>query len=296
MVVSSGGCVTYQRGWRQDLPSCCSAGGRTCRTGSYFSGRRVSLAPDGFSLPFPLKGLLLTAHLLLSRESFATSRPELSALLWESADTAHAALNFRQLASRIRARQSELGIELLALKGGLVKVVPEVVSIDVLRFQRLVAISSPANVPELCILYGGDLLQGVEIEGEDCRIRIEAHRTRLRHLFIEEVCRHLGAPAVLDSSAAAGAAECVLEVDPYNERALRALMLALGRVNRPSLAREAYDRFAMRLRRDLGVVSQRSRLPIRPGAGLWRDDPRRRPEALRRAKPRRSRSGALAAT
>jgi DNA-binding SARP family transcriptional activator/tetratricopeptide (TPR) repeat protein len=208
---------------------------------------------EGRPVAFPAKGLVLAAHLILSREGYAMPRPEAAALLWEQADAAHAALNFRQLASRIRARQVELSLPMMALDGPVARLDPDAAAVDVMRFQRLVARPEPGHLGELCALYGGDFLQGTEVEGEDCRGRIETQRARLRAMFVEEACAQLEAPAALEPEAARSAAERVLEVDPYNERALRALVLALGRANRPALARDAYDSFTLRLRRDLGV-------------------------------------------
>jgi DNA-binding SARP family transcriptional activator/tetratricopeptide (TPR) repeat protein len=207
----------------------------------------------GNVVAYPAKGLVLAAHLALSKEAYAMSRPEAAALLWEGADAMHAGLNLRQLASRIRTRQDRLGLALLRLDGSTIRLDTSAAAIDVARLQRLVALSDACHLDELCALYGGDLLQGVELDGEDGRNRIETHRTRLRHLFIDEVCTQLDGPAAPNPETARAAAERVLDVDPYNERAMRALLLALGRASRPHLARQAYEAFLARLRSDLGV-------------------------------------------
>src|SRR3954453_10038778 len=180
---------------------------------------------NGVEVAYPGKGLLLASHLLLSHDGFSCSRQQAAALLWEAADGTHAALNLRQLASRVRARQAELRFDLLVFEGTTVRLDIDGVDIDVAALQRLIAQSDPHRLPRLCELYRGDLLESVEVDGAELRAWVETHRARLRNVFVEEVCGQLGAPCQpLDADLMRRAADAVLAIEPYEERAVRALL------------------------------------------------------------------------
>jgi DNA-binding SARP family transcriptional activator/TolB-like protein len=212
------------------------------------------LASDGKKVSFPEKALVLAAHLLLSKEAYTASRAEAALFLWEDADSPHAALNLRQLISRIRARQSELDLQLYAMDEDTIRIDAAAADVDLLAFHRLIAQGSQGHIEALCRAYGGDLLTGVDIAGAEARARMEAHRTRLRHLFVEEASTQLDSAGTgLPTRGMRAAAELVLDLDPYNERACRALLRALGREGQVRVAREVYTEFSSRLRAELGV-------------------------------------------
>ena len=208
----------------------------------------------GAGLAFPSKGLLLAARAVLSRDAGTISRISAANHLWEDTGPRHAAMNMRQLLTRLRARQAELGLGLFTFETRQIRVDPSGVTVDLVEFLQATGTGAPASLKRLCELYRGDLLSDVDIAGEQCRGEVETDRSRLRHLFVETVGAGLARPVTPQTAhETREAARCLLAIDPYNEIACRALMRALRLDGHAAQAGEVYDRFRSRLATDLGV-------------------------------------------
>ena len=217
----------------------------------------------GAAVAFPTKGLLLAGHLLLSHEGYLAPRARLAQCLWDSAESQTASTNLRQLLARVRNRQTELGLDLLHGDANYVRLDPATVSIDVVRLQRLIANAEDADLDELCRLYSGDFLADVDPEGEAARAWVDAHRTRLRNLFVETVSRRIETANTRDRlSQIKAAAQKLLEVDPYQEAGYRALMRAAAMERQLNRVRELFNACQTRLRSDLDAVPDTATLDL----------------------------------
>lgn len=94
-------------------------------------GRLQLVDEDGHDVAFPEKGLLLLAYLLTTDQGSA-DRKTLVSFLWGDADRDNTLATLRKLISRMKARQIELGINILSSQGNMVTVDRESLSSDIL--------------------------------------------------------------------------------------------------------------------------------------------------------------------
>lgn len=92
-------------------------------------GRLQLVDGQGSLVAFPEKGLLLLVYLLTTGEGSA-DRTSLARFLWGDADRDVALSTLRKLISRIKARQTELGINILSSQGNMVSLDRESLSSD----------------------------------------------------------------------------------------------------------------------------------------------------------------------
>ncbi len=85
-----------------------------------FGGLKL-VDPSGRQVAYPEKGLLLLAYLLTAREG-TEYRTAIAAFLWGDEDSGVSLVNLRKMISRIKARQDELGAQLLSFPGDMVAV------------------------------------------------------------------------------------------------------------------------------------------------------------------------------
>ncbi|TBZ22252.1 hypothetical protein [Rhizobium leguminosarum] len=94
-------------------------------------GRLQLVDEAGNVVAFPEKGLLLLAYLLTTDQGCA-DRTTLVSFLWGEADRDNTLATLRKLISRMKARQIELGINILSSEGNMVTVDRESLSSDIL--------------------------------------------------------------------------------------------------------------------------------------------------------------------
>ncbi len=245
----------------------------SCRLSLF--GLATLLDRKGRPVPVPAKTFALAAFLILSGGREPAKRSAIRQFLWPNADPKTAAANLRKFLARVRERQERYGFELIRCERGHVEVV-ESACIDLDRFLKIVAARAAGDLLALCEIYRGDLLEGLggeEIESGDW---IEVQRTKLRDSFISTVAgllesgRETFSPMMLR-----GAARRLIEVDPYNETAHRALMQLFAEEREPTRAREIYLSLQQRLKTDLNAEPDattkslyNSLLPARPQHAL----------------------------
>jgi tetratricopeptide (TPR) repeat protein len=106
----------------------------------------------------------------------------------------------------------------------------------------------------LCDLYHGDLLEGFVWEEPEAREWLEVQRAKLRDAFVSAVSTWIEAAGpTTDKMSLRIAARRLIEVEPYNETAHRALMRLFAGYGEPARVREVYRTLEERLRTDLGV-------------------------------------------
>ncbi|MFL5019079.1 MAG: hypothetical protein ACJ8EW_23355 [Rhizobium sp.] len=94
-------------------------------------GRLQLVDEDGNGVAFPEKGLLLLAYLLTTDQGSA-DRTTLVSFLWGDADRDDTLATLRKLISRMKARQIELGINILSSQGNMVTLDRDSLSSDIL--------------------------------------------------------------------------------------------------------------------------------------------------------------------
>lgn len=96
------------------------------------------LEADDNEVAFPEKGLLLLAYLLTTKPGSAY-RSELADFLWDREESGASLTNLRKTISRIKARQDELGLQLLDFKDGMVCVDRSLLSADIVPANDVIA-------------------------------------------------------------------------------------------------------------------------------------------------------------
>ncbi|OAV55398.1 hypothetical protein A6U98_03840 [Rhizobium sp. WYCCWR10014] len=94
-------------------------------------GRLQLIDGDGSLVAFPEKGLLLLAYLFTADRGSA-DRTTLASFLWGDADRDDSLATLRKLISRMKARQIELGINMLSSRGNMVTLDRDSLSSDIL--------------------------------------------------------------------------------------------------------------------------------------------------------------------
>jgi len=217
------------------------------------------LDADGRLLALPAKTYALIARLIISGRGDPVTRASLRQFLWEDSDAKTAAANMRKFLSRVVERQEEAGFALINSRRDHVELAADNVQVDLLDFLRLVAPNATPNLGELCDLYRGDLLEGLEWEGEEAQEWLRLQRDKLRDAFVAAVARRLepGDPAASGVHVRV-AARRLAEVDAYNEVAHRALMQLFADDGEPARVRDLYLGLEQRLRDDLGTEPSRA--------------------------------------
>jgi DNA-binding SARP family transcriptional activator/tetratricopeptide (TPR) repeat protein len=189
------------------------------------SARAVEKSSDAAALP--RLGLALLAYVLLDCSGGRASREEAGAFLWERVDRARQAGNLRQLLFRIRAAEVAADMRLFEATSAEIVFRPRNVSIDLRRFQAAINSPNGVEVVAACEAYGGDLLAGLTTHGEGLGSWLARARAALRAEFMNALTPYVETQAngpVED--AAIVAAKRMLEIDPRQEIAYRALIQA----------------------------------------------------------------------
>src|SRR5262249_52847972 len=122
----------------------------------------------------------LVAYLVISGTNGAARRTQIAELLWDNASCSQGSVNLRQLLMRLRKRQQEIGLDLLAADDHNIWLNETGIHIDLCELQELrrgltaETIASPART------YRGDLLEGHAPSGIELDEWLVVHRTRLR--------------------------------------------------------------------------------------------------------------------
>lgn len=208
---------------------------------------------QGRLISLPAKTYALVAYLLLNHRGEPATRASLRQFLWEDSDTKAAATNMRKFLSRIVERQRQCGVELIRNRRDHVELSAST-HVDLTDFLRLVSLRTSADLVALCDLYRGDLLEGHDWEGTEVQSWLSVQRANLRDAFVGAVASWLEPldPGA-DKVAIRVAARRLLDVDPYNEVAHRALMRLFAEDREPARISDLYKNLRTRLQEDLGV-------------------------------------------
>ena len=215
-------------------------------------------------------------------------REALANLLWGNRFEAQARQSLRQALSAFRKLIEGQAPELLDANDDTIALRPEMISVDIVAFERLIA---EGNFEDAATTYGGEFLQELEVRSDSFDAWQLEERVRLRDLACT-VWETLFEKRLLgsDSNVTIEAAKRLVALDPLRETSQRMLMRTYAQSGRRSEAMQQYHAFAELLRRELDVspdaetnqlFEEIKDLREAPGSG-----PTQSPLTLRVEKPR----------
>ena len=216
------------------------------------------LRVDGRPRPLPArKAQALLAYLAI-RAGRAHSRDSLTGLLWADAGDRQARQSLRQTMVRLR-RALPGSPRALVAQGDTLTLTPTALDVDVTAFERLVRRGTPEALESAMALYGGPLLESVQVKAPGFEEWLESERARLAELALEAlrrlVDRHVKAGRV---EPAIHAATRLLALDPLQEETHRTLMRLHARQGRRAAALRQYQACVGVLQKELGIEPELS--------------------------------------
>lgn len=218
-------------------------------------GNFAVLSPAGATLP-TRKAEALLAYLALPAGK-PRPRGELAALLWGSRDERQARHSLNQALSSLRKLLAPLGQDLLLVDLLAVTLAGPLVETDAAALEAGVADGSIAGLDRAAALYGGDLLQAIDIREEQFESWLTEERRRLRELALVASRGVFAARAAAgDVGGAAAAARRVLAIEPLDEDVQRHLIRLYAETGQRNQALRQYRSFAERLRQELDIAPE----------------------------------------
>lgn len=209
---------------------------------------------SGDALEIPTRKSWALLSFLVLQPGRELSRERLAGLLWSGRDDDQARASLRQSLYEIRtALGRELADALEASREG-VALHAGRIGVDVLRFERLLKHDDIPNLEAAISLYGGALLERMEVDEPDFDTWLTGERAGLHDLF----CRGLERLASerldrTESAAAIETARRLIRLDPLRETAHRLLMRGLAAEGRRSEALKHFALLERELDAELGV-------------------------------------------
>ncbi|KQW42431.1 MULTISPECIES: tetratricopeptide repeat protein [unclassified Roseateles] len=203
-----------------------------------------SVVLDGVATALPRERGSQLLVLLAHRRGWV-ARHELAALLWPDHETKLALTNLRKALFRLQERPWGAALEVLP---GTVRLDADT---DVAAFD--VAVQAGRHAEALA-LRRGEWLQGFDDDANEAWTAwLHFERDRLRAAWRAAALDHLAGEAS-DAAEGVALASRLLDADPLDEAALRALMQALARSGQAARARQAYREFTARMADELGLA------------------------------------------
>ena len=181
------------------------------------------------------------------------TREKLAGLLWSDRGDQQARDSLKHALTPLRQCLLAAASPLVADRQS-VRLEPAALSVDVTLFEQLLREGTPEALERATTLYGGDLLDGIDVRDVSFEDWLAVERQRLRHLAEEALGR------LMEQSMAAGARERaasaarrLLSLDPLREVACRTLMQIEADRGRTAQALKLFETLRERLHRDLDV-------------------------------------------
>src|SRR5262245_54047734 len=203
-------------------------------------------------IALPLKKAQALLALLALAPGQRHSRERLATLLWDDAGPAQARNSLRQTLFAIRAALGRSASRYVTSDPAAVWLEADGVDVDVLAFERLADRPRDDALARAAELYRGDLLDGVVVEAAAFDEWLAPRRARLRQsavaVMTKLVERQMKAGA---TEKAIAASRKLLDIDPLQEVAHRALIGLYAGAGRRAEAIRQYQTCADWLRREL---------------------------------------------
>lgn len=202
----------------------------------------------------PASFFRVAAYLVLAGKGGAPPRHRLSALLWSDADDGKAATNMRQALARIRHLQDEHNFRFIEADFTTLHLpATRDVRCDLIEFADHMSGERPLSPVQLSRIYGGELLAGLDEGGEGFEEWLTARRDRLLAEAVDGIAAGLAPDNGLSLADRATCARRLLEIDPYNEEALRVLLRDAAERRQIQRLTHLYEAMRSVLAADLGV-------------------------------------------
>ena len=189
------------------------------------------------------------------KPSQMVSRDKMSSLLWSSTAPEQARQSLRQTLSTLRKELSNISPrKILIEEGDFLSLDASLVRVDVVEFESLAATGTPEALDPASRLYGGDFLDGFQLDEEKFDQWVIAERDRLHRLALRVHAQLSEILARHDSvDQAIAVAQQSLRLDPLQEPMHRTLMRLYMRSGDLANALQQFDACARVLRRELNV-------------------------------------------
>jgi len=219
------------------------------------SGERISLSMR--------KAEVLLAYLALA-PGIRHPRDRLLNLLWSDRSEEQARNSLRQCLSTIKKSLGEAADLLLQVDRTTVRLIPDLVDVDALEFERLASDAGREALSNAAALYAGEFLEGISIRDAACQDWLETERSRFKRQYIE-ILTNLGHTllASRDPGQAIRIAEQLVAEDTLGESGWRLLMRAYSENGDRSHSLQAFKRCRQALRVELDVEPEASTLELR---------------------------------
>ncbi len=204
------------------------------------------------------KNRLLLAALALAGPN-GLSREKLADMFWANSGDKQAQDSLRQTLASVRKALREHG-NCITTGQGVVALDNENVWIDVVDFEAFSGSKAANDREQALSLYQGDLLDDFRIKEEHFEAWLLPMRERLRAKAIGML--EEGIDAAYDVEQSIALASRLLEMEPGNETAHRALMRAYASQGRENLALKQFDHCRGILNRDLDVEPSRRTIAL----------------------------------
>ncbi len=180
------------------------------------------------------------------------SREKLMATLWPDSDGAQARQNLRQCLSRLRHDLGSLPEEILVIDNAVVRIRTDRVFCDAVEVLRLGESGERSAREQLLMLSGGEFLEAFGRSNESFETWMRRERDRFNGIAAAALIIS-AEEALAEGRAARGLvfAERLMEIDPFDERALRARLLALSKCQGYRAALHQAEMFTLWLKREL---------------------------------------------
>ena len=213
---------------------------------------------SGASATVPLrKAQALLAYLAVVAAGGApASRERVAALLWGDRSDEQARASLRQAMFMRRRAIGDHDGRVIVAEADRVHLDPARAHSDVADFERAVAEASPAPLAHAASLYRGELLDGFTLSEAAFEDWLALERTRLRNLALGALDRLAAHHAGSEPEHAIEILDRLVEIDPLQEQAHRALMRLHAQLGRRAAALRQYETCASVLRRHLDVAPE----------------------------------------
>jgi DNA-binding SARP family transcriptional activator/tetratricopeptide (TPR) repeat protein len=203
------------------------------------------------ALTFARKAQALLAYLALSR-GHASSRAQLTALLWAERGEEQARNSLRQVLFDVRRALGPDGAGVLRADHERIELCAARLEVDAVAFQELAKTTSAEALAQAVALYRGELLAGLAVKEAPFESWLAGERERLNQLAVRVLS------ARLEHQRAAGSPDAVIQtahrllaLDPLQEPGHRALMQIHAAQGNRALALRQYQICVDTLRREL---------------------------------------------
>jgi len=177
--------------------------------------------------PFPAKGYALLAVLLLVPGN-ELARQKAAALLWEDVAQTRAMANLRQLLVRVQSRQPEAG-PLIETTQTRISLGPGAQSSDLAAFLQSCKATDLEGMMSGIEQFTGELLDGMEFEGEQLNLWLLTERASLREKLFNRAAAALEETTRFGADRGGKIADRLLAFEPDSPECYRIISKAYGR-------------------------------------------------------------------